>query len=1004
VLVCPAHFIWLKLPVIDELWETRIDKGEQIGLQGNLNTLASLRKELKPIMYPNLCSKEPSPSGFIATNDLLLTKSQTEHPDEVIFEDIREFLHMLDLIDVQSGVSGITEGYALCKRKFKYFVQVMDPDSDKGDLIKLASWLLPEKDAVWVIDSKRAKDNKSILYLEHCYIDGDTEEKQVTYRDYDMKALDDMRSGLNLCQPEPHEKDAIEKFSRQFELARDLARTYERLFAAGLFNPDPDEDLQKFRFPEEEGAKCLLRDTAHDYAQKTIHQLVRANEESKKKLDAELAQLTQEDKKRIYSAEFEPQGLNFPIDDEEGWNSMFESKMRSVANSEARVYAREPIDLGEKLAQVRKELSEWQAHVAHMKKRYLYLNFLSLRQLGKLIRVLRKPKLVKANSSAESELRQLLTYCCWQHVHLNLPRAVAGAKLAQLTEPLELLEKCGAWLETTVRSGRMTARELKVVQPHHLAHDTQANKEERRSLGLPDKIHILSCSSGTEDEMYDIILSIYARCLPPRLPQHQQVLICGNHTMEEDLHSFVNRWEGSEAAETIFVLAKIEVLNYALQTVLIEDITCVQEKLGKERKKPNATLVLLSGAVNEPVKIFSRFEEYVASEYVALPRKVLTEMVGATLDIAAYSGEGKTFAIRRRSKNAGTKLLHIPIHTSKRVEFIGALQNLGGVGKLALGAKVEVRQDCDGVRSGAAVWLPAKVTRCRFNGTVDVKYAGSHELNVQTAVTSEFVRLAKIDNNEEASVLHLDLSSTCTAELSGALFELLFLGLLADTASGVQFAWLKKNSITTLLLELPDGTEVAAVTGLIPMVDCKVDANNFCAAEVLDEAVGHHTLMVETTASHVLGASAYQRVQYVCKAFKHLERGSFPRVFSLEEPDHQRLADEECFHILQRRLPSDVTAKARWAFVNTMYWQLQDLNNKKSLVHSFCDPDNFKPGFTNEQFKAKLVELLEKTANSMVVNKLYKENDPQLLEVRRDEMEKREKQEASKGRWVNRWV
>ena len=70
-----------------------------------------------------------------------------------------------DTIDDEAIVSR----YKDVRLHYKQFHMVMDPDSDKGDLQMLENWLKPEKEAHWVIDSRRVSQSKSALFLVHKY-------------------------------------------------------------------------------------------------------------------------------------------------------------------------------------------------------------------------------------------------------------------------------------------------------------------------------------------------------------------------------------------------------------------------------------------------------------------------------------------------------------------------------------------------------------------------------------------------------------------------------------------------------------------------------------------------------------------------------------------------------------------------------------------------------------------------------------------------------------------
>ncbi len=558
----------------DELWDP------VQGLDGNINKLDELRRDVKPLIRPTEFKGKVSPNGFTIGKHVAMPSLET-YPDHVIFEDWTELLHALDLIDedgkerdvepitnpevgmevdcrrkeddeinsevwypgkikkvytefkadgVQSKVlvdieyadgeeedrvekdrlarqqqdtiddEAIVSRYKYIRRFYKQFQMVMDPDSDKGDLQMLENWLKPEREAHWVIDSRRVSQSKSALFLVHKHQQleaeggdkkrdsavgasgrqdpwtmvqellmskgGDTKDDSAasalgrqfewfltysdekrpppppprpsddkdkeggnmmiesqgtdkinypmswsgqaykewskTHRDYDQETLEDMRSGLNLCNPkEEHEKINIQNASMQFQHMLDLADTYEKLQRSGHF------DYREYQFgmrPPSGGEvyskkedRKLLRDDKTDQAHRLLTQIYEAAQNDRT-LEAE--QIPPSDRQvfrppppatallSAFSSAVVKLGGEV-AQQKETWSHRFEAfktKFRAECKANGSTviqefYAQQPDELGKEVEQKKQELRKWADDVSECKRKHYFLNFLSLCQV-----------------------------------------------------------------------------------------------------------------------------------------------------------------------------------------------------------------------------------------------------------------------------------------------------------------------------------------------------------------------------------------------------------------------------------------------------------------------------------------------------------------------------------------------------------------------------------------------------------------------------------------------
>jgi hypothetical protein len=280
--------------------------------------------------------------------------------------------------------------------------------------------------------------------------------------------------------------------------------------------------------------------------------------------------------------------------------------------------------------------------------------------------------------------------------------------------------------------------------------------------------------------------------------------------------------------------------------------------------------------------------EYPPLPYEPLPAELL-QQIGETLSSSfskgtkTFVGNCKTFRVRQQAQRQGLKLRHVNVHITSRTRLVKLLAESRSRAEHGMQAQVEV------FVVAAQVWAQGKVTQHHYDGTFSVAHnpvsvpgpAGSITIQ-ESRASSVHVRSsnARAAAPAVATALHLDLAATCSGLLNGPLFELMFLGVLADTMTGANYMW-DANS-TALFFEMPDVlVDVLHVGQLLPQDLTFLNETNFCAdfATLSADPTG---VAVETTAVARLKASAHTRLQYVCHALRHFKGQTWPREFPMQ--------------------------------------------------------------------------------------------------------------------------
>jgi hypothetical protein len=415
-----------------------------------------------------------------------------ESEDELLFEKFPSFLFsaVQDLDAATSGLEDLFTKFDACCSLVRHYEILMG--ADDGDARKLETYLNPEKEAQWVIDSSlplRNRKQVSTLILQvRNVVDGQEELQELG-----ETALLEFRSRLAIETKTKEKEDAgaanIKHFLDQFSFVRELARLMVQLSNAGHF------DYLSFRYPKIAAAPCLIADAT--------------------------------------SSEKVP-----------------------VARSAEAVKA--------EVLRAQQTYDDWVAAVHEVKtdSQYYYLNFLGMKQVGELACLLTAASRPGAMGGVQQvALVQLLRCCC--RTYRSATAAVLKPNreeqlLEQGQEVREKLVRCGTWLGRLLRTEPAPQRPLDLRLVHRIKED-DADNDHADYDDLPrGGVTVMGQVAG---EALTTALSIYARA--GRLPEHQELVVCGEHTVLEDVLNLVNRWASAEANgrdKCIFMLVHFEYL------------------------------------------------------------------------------------------------------------------------------------------------------------------------------------------------------------------------------------------------------------------------------------------------------------------------------------------------------------------------------------------------------------------------------------------------------------
>jgi hypothetical protein len=216
----------------------------------------------------------------------------------------------------------------------------------------------------------------------------------------------------------------------------------------------------------------------------------------------------------------------------------------------------------------------WVAAVREVKtgSEYYYLNFLGMKQVGELAGLLTAASQGGAMGAVkQAALVQLLRCCC--RTYRGTPAVLKPRKEEQLLgqgqDVREKLVRCGRWLGRLLRTQPAPQRPL---DPRLVVRikEGDAYNDHADYDDLPRGGVTVMCQAA--GEALTTALSLYARV--GRLPEHQELVVCGEHTVLEDVLNLVNRWANAEAHgrdKCIFVLVHFE---YLVSCTVHTDLPC----------------------------------------------------------------------------------------------------------------------------------------------------------------------------------------------------------------------------------------------------------------------------------------------------------------------------------------------------------------------------------------------------------------------------------------------
>eukprot|EP01052_Picozoa_sp_SAG31_P009052 SAG31_NODE_468_length_15250_cov_5.304138_6_plen_1372_part_00 len=428
-----------------------------------------------------------------------------------------------------------------------------------------------------------------------------------------------------------------------------------------------------------------------------------------------------------------------------------------------------------------------------------------------------------------------------------------------------------------------------------------------------------------ESQVIEQLLSAYAR--QGEMPEFTTTCWCTTHTSTEDVQNFFFRWSLSHrhgGAARLFCLAGVEILPYRVQQVLVGSLKDALQR------SSNPLLIISIKAQF----LTTNFEENRIPYVMALPSQCLqcfgralseTYSLGMKCHKSSCSGAGKTFNILTEAATVRSRYVHVPINNDLP---------------------------------------PADLIR-------------RIELQIGTSGATQ-----------EKLFLHFDMTDSITVDFNSTIFSLAYLGIIADDA-GQTYFW--NSSSTHLAFEVSSGPLSARLTAcnfLLPEV-ASASAETFLSSAKdlqmgmgwqFDSVLGDGT--ITAVSSHEAGcASAAERLQYVATALAVQQEhgGGFPYDFQSELCAKRVMSGADCLDLIVRASKTErrLSLWCLHAFVNVVYWQLQDMHMADSPLAGVTMPDALATDaetekIVKEQIKGQLVNFVVRTAREFATRQTGK--------------------------------
>ncbi|CAK9251645.1 unnamed protein product [Sphagnum jensenii] len=577
----------------------------------------------------------------------------------------------------------------------------------------------------------------------------------------------------------------------------------------------------------------------------------------------------------------------------------------------------------QKVLDLEKEKVDWQKHVKEVRKSYYYVNFFDLKRCFKLLNHL---KLVIDTSSEFDRNNQFIQFCgiVKNFVCFLNPEYTVDLD-AVLSVSTTLIDSWIAYPNTITTKSNPDLEAITIIIEDDAATSTLNNSHQllsriaysiekafakipprNRPLNIADidryvvneriRRGIFVAFGQSLKMQYDQLMTISA--IQNRVFEWENCLICTKTTNFEQVALLLHRWHRSfenNRNETTYALIEVDKLSYEVQ---FEAVQMLRE-LGSNFSSLIGPLILIAESGDNC---------YLAAQFIQnrinagiLPAEKLSQIStklssygeGCYNHVSKVPGAGKSFVIRSRAVTEHLDYVHVPINSS---------------------------------------FTPTEALIKRI-----------HE-NSESA--------------EEMRLIHFDIASSGGSTLIGSIFSICVMGILADIETEVVFSYHPKQ--TAICIELAPGLQFGVFNQFLfyPTIENTASAASFCFDPIaLENGMGHefsamlYGNLTADLATTIPPSNAYDRLYYVVVVLEQFNicGGAFPHTFAVDKiRKHSKAAKpipvepDVAFNALMKAcgLGHNPSLWCVWSFINVMYWQLQEIENKSSPVYLACLPDD----------------------------------------------------------------
>jgi hypothetical protein len=613
----------------------------------------------------------------------------------------------------------------------------------------------------------------------------------------------------------------------------------------------------------------------------------------------------------------------------------------------------------DKVAQLESFLVDWNYHVQNIRSKYYYINYYDLKRCYHLKCLLNDIVACLPLSDAASVEKKetfpgkLARYICFINPAVAVDTVFVNDVARNLldrwrTSCAEISEASYGEVAMDIGNGAVfvdnptnTDVTMDVVDDALAAHNESKNELLKLAVILEEllngvarrirKVHINDIDKSVVNErlgrgihiaqgfslkgVYDQLLTLYA--IQGELGEWENVLCCSKNTSFEQASLLIRRWHRSHAhgrEGVLYAMVEVNKLSYEVQHA------CVQlfRELGPSQSAANGPVILIT----ETYENCHLTSQYINNKVTAgiLPLHLLKQIgellrrsgkngMGLHCYTSSFSGAGKSFKVRSLAASNRLMYSHIPINSN------------------------------------------TTPTNILIRRTEENIMRSSHSIPSTPLVLSQHSESVA----DAGIVLHFDIASTAGSAIISTIFALAVFGVLADSETESTFYY--DTSRTVVAIELAAGLQDGAFCQMLmyPQVYCSVTSKSFVIDEQgLRQGMGEEfrailysplSVNVETAVDEDLDRStAYDRLNYIlnCLKVRSDNNGSLPLFETGAWFTQQFEGDRDAaFQLLMEASGQDLNPSlwCVWAFINVLYWQLQQIQHPTSPVNLACVPD-----------------------------------------------------------------